>query len=134
MAGGRASRRAREHIEEPFEGELRFRTLAEAEATLLRLESRRKLCSGGANPKELEACRRAGLLIRRRAEMISRNRRVGAWKRALKAEVAVWFRIWLETPEIVLDWLALRKATSDFQRLLREEAKVDNQDSPPGSS
>jgi hypothetical protein len=48
--------------------------------------------------------------------MIARNRRVDPSKRRQKQEVALWFRIWLETPEIFCDWLALRKKTEEFQK------------------
>jgi hypothetical protein len=62
-------------------------------------------------------CRLTGVLGRRRAELIARNRRVNASKRLVKQEVALWFRIWLETPELFTDWLSLRKETRDYQRL-----------------
>jgi hypothetical protein len=41
-------------------------------------------------------------------------------KRAEKQEIATWFRIWLETPDLFFDWLELRKASEEFRGLLRE--------------
>ena len=54
-------------------------------------------------------------LGRRRAEMISRNARVDAQKRAEKEEILNWFRIWLETPDSFFDWLEVRKQSPDFR-------------------
>jgi hypothetical protein len=65
----------------------------------------------------MEYCRRVGALGRRRAELISRNRRVDPRKRLQKREAAVWFRVWLETPELFEDWVSLRKRTEDYLKL-----------------
>jgi len=54
-------------------------------------------------------------LGKRRAEMISRNHKVEAHKRLEKAEIAGWFRIWLETPDAFFDWLEVRKQAPDFR-------------------
>jgi hypothetical protein len=54
-------------------------------------------------------------LGRRRAEMIARNTKVEAHKRAEKSEISHWFQIWLETPEAFFDWLELRKQAAEFQ-------------------
>ena len=54
-------------------------------------------------------------LGKRRAEMISRNQKVEAPKRAEKEEIANWFRIWLENPDAFFDWLDLRKQSPEFQ-------------------
>lgn len=52
-----------------------------------------------------------------RAQSIAANARVQAAKRQEKQEIANWFRIWLETPELFADWLELRKTSEDFRRL-----------------
>lgn len=97
-------------------GVLSFGTLAETEETLARLENLRQRFLAASDKKGVEYCRRLGVLGRRRAEMTARNRRVDPTKRLQKQEVALWFRIWLETPEIFCDWLALRKKTEEFQK------------------
>jgi hypothetical protein len=100
---------------------LKFRSLAEAENTLRLLHSMRKACLENGDAAGLEQCREAGRLIRRRAEMVSRNGKVRPAVRAIKAEIAGWFRIWLETPEIALEWLEMRLSAPDFQALARTE-------------
>ena len=47
--------------------------------------------------------------------MIARNHKVEAQKRAEKEEIANWFRIWLETPDVFFDWLDVRKQSPEFQ-------------------
>lgn len=100
--------------EEEFHDLLHFATLEEAEMCLIRLdELLRKFRAAGeraAAERVLEVAR----LGRRRAEMIARNPKVDAHKRAEKAEVLQWFAIWLEMPEAFFDWLEVRKRAPDF--------------------
>ncbi len=102
--------------EAEFHDLLHFSTLEEAEMCLVRLdELLRKFRAAGesaAAERVLEVAR----LGRRRAEMIARNSKVEAEKRAEKEEVAHWFAIWLETPDAFFDWLEMRKQSPDFQR------------------
>ena len=102
--------------EEEFQDLLHFSTLEEAEMCLIRLDElwRRFVFEGetAAAERALEVAR----LGRRRAEMISRNAKVEAKKRAEKREIAQWFQIWLETPDAFFDWLELRKQSAEFQK------------------
>jgi hypothetical protein len=113
-------------IESPYrealEGILAFASLAEAEETIERLECLRQKYRSESDKKGEEYCRRVARLGRRRAELISRNRRVRMEKRKEKREIATWFGIWLETPEIFADWLILRKKTVEYQELLKAES------------
>jgi hypothetical protein len=94
---------------------LHFGTLAAAEATLRLLDERYRKAQAAADRATLEECRRAALLVRSRAERIARNRRTEPAKRAEKEEIARWFAIWLQTPDLFFDWLALRKAVLNHQ-------------------
>ncbi len=104
---------------EAFEGILQFSTFAEAEETILRLENLCQQYRSASDKKGMEYCRQIAALGRRRAALISRNPRVRREKRLQKQEIAEWFKIWLETPDIFGDWLALRKNTEEFQKLLK---------------
>ena len=103
-----------DQFEEEFEDLLHFKTLADAEVSLMRLDElwRRFQTHGEktAAGRVLEVAR----LGKRRAEMISRNHKVEAHKRAEKEEIASWFRIWLETPDAFFDWLDVRKRSPEF--------------------
>ena len=110
---------------EALAGTLAFGSLAEAEATLRRLD---KLCRNyraASDKKGVDYCRRIAALGRRRAEGISRNRRVGRSKRMQKAEIARWFALWLENPSLFDDWLELRKCTAEYKVLLESEGKPE---------
>jgi hypothetical protein len=100
-----------------FSGLLSFATLAETEKTITRLENLRQRFLAASDKKGVAYCHQLALAGRQRAEMIARNRRVGAGKRLQKREAALWFQIWLETPELFSDWLALRKASEDYRKI-----------------
>jgi phytoene dehydrogenase-like protein len=55
-----------------------------------------------------------------RAGSMAENPRVSPHKRAEKREIATWFRVWLETPDLFFDWLELRKASPEFRQLFTE--------------
>ena len=106
---------AEEKYEEEFEDLLHFKTLEDAEVSIMRLdELMRKFRAHGENAavhRVLEVAR----LGKRRAEMISRSHKVEPHKREEKLEIASWFRIWLETPDAFFDWLDLRKQSPEFR-------------------
>ncbi len=126
-------------IDPPYDkvlrGVLSFTDFSAAEATLQRLEQLRQQYLAAGDAKGVASCRRLAALGRQRAELISRNRRVAHNKRVQKKELANWFRIWLETPELFTDWLALRKEAPAFQRLqgtdtVNSERRKRNIDEP----
>lgn len=109
------------HFEHPYgtllDGLLAFRTLADAERTLTRLEQLRQFFARSDDKKGEEYCRQVGLAGRYRSEGISRNPKVGPRLRTQKREIAEWFRIWLETPELFSGWLELRKRTDEYRAI-----------------
>ena len=108
-------------IESPYRevlaGILAFSTFAEAEETLRKLEILCEQYQSAGDKKGEEYCRRIAVLGRRRAEIISCNKRVRLQKRLQKKEIANWFRVWLETPALFKDWLSLRMRTEEFKKL-----------------
>lgn len=102
--------------EEEFEDLLHFSTLEDAEMCIIRLdELLRKFLAEGERAAA-ERVREVARLGKRRAEMIARNHKVDAQKRAEKEEIAHWFTIWLETPDAFFDWLEVRKQSPEFQK------------------
>ena len=105
---------AEDQYEEEFEDLLHFKTLEDAEVSIMRLdELMRKFRAKGENAA-VERVLNVARLGKRRAEMISRNHKVEAHKRAEKEEIAGWFRIWLETPDAFFDWVDVRKKSPEF--------------------
>jgi hypothetical protein len=100
--------------EEEFTDLLHFSTLEEAEMCLVRLDELLRKFLLDSEQAAAERVREVARLGRRRAEMISRNHKVDANKRAEKEEIAHWFAIWLETPDAFFDWLEVRKQSVDF--------------------
>jgi len=107
---------------EALAGILRFSSFAETERTLRCLENLCRKYRQASDKKGVEYCRQIAFLGRRRAESISRNPKVCFRKRQHKKEVAAWFQIWLETPDLLDDWLAMRKNTAEFRELLESES------------
>jgi hypothetical protein len=107
--------------DQTFRGILAFSSLDEAEQTLKRLEKLRRDYAAASDKKGVDYCRSIASLGRRRAEMISRNKKVIPAKRLQKSEIATWFRIWLETPALFSDWLSMRKGTEEFRILADSE-------------
>ena len=100
--------------EEEFADLLHFSTLDEAEMCLVRLDELLRRFLRENELAAAERVREVARLGRRRAEMIARNQKVDAAKRAEKEEIARWFAVWLETPDAFFDWLEVRKQSPEF--------------------
>lgn len=106
---------AEEQYEEEFEDLLHFKTLEDAEVSIMRLDELMRKFGGKGERAAAERVLNVGRLGKRRAEMISRNHKVEPHKREEKVEIANWFRIWLETPDAFFDWLEVRKHSPEFR-------------------
>lgn len=42
-----------------------------------------------------------------------------AAQRKEQAEIAEWFAVWLQTPDLFTEWVVLRKASTEFKKLFR---------------
>jgi hypothetical protein len=110
-----AQEEAEDQFEEEFEDLLHFKTLGDAEVSLMRLDELLRRFKAHGERAAAERVLEIGRLGKRRAEMIARNHKVEAHKRAEKEEIASWFRIWLENPDAFFDWLDVRKQTPGFR-------------------
>jgi len=106
---------AEEQFEEEFEDLLHFKTLGDAEVSLMRLDELVRRFHAHEEKAAAERVLQIARLGKRRAEMIARNHKVEARKRAEKEEIANWFRIWLENPDAFFDWLDVRKQSPEFR-------------------
>jgi hypothetical protein len=117
---------ARWRMQDPYEAAfrnvLKFSTFEEAASSIRRLDNLRKQFRRTDDREGLRRVRQTVLKGKQRAQMIARNPAVNERKRAEKTEMAEWFTVWLNQPEIFDDWLALRLASKDFHaRFLKEE-------------
>ncbi|HEX8652098.1 MAG TPA: hypothetical protein VF708_14755 [Pyrinomonadaceae bacterium] len=98
-----------------FKNVLKFSDFAQAAASLRRLENLRRQFKRKRDQTGLRRVRETALKGKQRAQMIARNTAVDERKRAEKAEIAEWFALWLQQPEIFDDWLELRQRSADFR-------------------
>src|SRR6266481_898739 len=116
---------AEEQYEEEFEDLLHFKTLEDAEVSIMRLDELMRKFQAHGEHAAVERVLGVARLGKGRAEMISRNHKVEPSKRAEKVEIANWFHIWLETPDAFFDWLDVRKQASDFlAKFPRTESEI----------
>jgi hypothetical protein len=100
-----------------LKGVLKFRDLATAEQSLLRLDALYREYSNAADRLGTTLVRALVKKGKLRARSLGANIRVQAPKRLEKQEIARWFQVWLETPDLFADWLALRKSSDEFRKL-----------------
>ncbi|HUI53235.1 MAG TPA: hypothetical protein VLV88_02810 [Terriglobales bacterium] len=116
---------AEDQFEEEFEDLLHFKTLEDAEVSLMRLDELMRRFQTHGERAAVERVLEIARLGKRRAEMIARNHKVEAHRRAEKEEIASWFRIWLETPDAFFDWLDVRKQSPEFREKFPEALSTE---------
>jgi hypothetical protein len=104
-----------------FRNVLKFSDFAQAAASIKRLDNLRREFARRDDKEGLRRVRDTVLKGKQRAEMIARNAKVDEHKRAEKSEIAEWFRVWLQSPELFADWLDLRQRTDQFKQLLGDD-------------
>ena len=108
-------------MEEPYarrlKGVLQFGDLAAAEASLRQLDAIYREYLQAADRVGTQLVRSLIVKGKQRAGSLAASPRVSQERRQQKQEIATWFRVWLETPEIFFDWLELRKQSEEFLRL-----------------
>jgi hypothetical protein len=116
-----ARRRSADPYEAMLRNVLKFSDFAQAAASLKRLENLRRQLARKKDQEGLRRVRETALKGKQRAQMIAGNKNVDERKRAEKTEIAHWFTVWLQQPEIFEDWLHLRRRSKDFQAQFGEQ-------------
>jgi hypothetical protein len=111
----------REPHDAMFRNVLKFSDFKQAENSIKTLESLRQKFLRENDKKGLLRVYETAQKGKRRAEMISRNKKVEEKNRAEKAEIAEWFTIWLKQPDLFQSWLMVRKRSKDFKQQFSEE-------------
>ena len=118
--------RTQDPYEAAFRNVLKFSTFEEAAASIRRLDNLRKQFRRKGDKEGLRRVQETVLKGKQRAQMIARNQSVNERKREEKAEMAEWFTVWLNQPEIFEDWLSLRLASKDFRARFPEEGPSES--------
>lgn len=116
-----AQRRAADPYEAMFRNVLKFADFAQAANSIKNLDNLRRQFERKKDATGLRRVREVALKGKQRAQMIARNPKVTERKRAEKNEIAEWFTVWLQTPEIFQDWLDLRRRAKDFRERFLEQ-------------
>jgi len=108
-------RRSESPYDAMFRNVLRFSDFKQAVVSIRNLENLRKKFLREGDKEGLRLVRETALRGKSRAQMISKNEKVEPRKRDEKAEIAEWFTIWLQNPDIFESWVELRQNSKDFK-------------------
>lgn len=97
-------------------GELNFADLAKAAESFVKLDHARQQLEGANEDEELKRLRQSVIEIRADTQLRSRSKIADASEREEAKEISDWLMVWLQSPEIFLDWLDLRQRSPEFQK------------------
>jgi len=107
-------------MDEPYAGRLKglleFGDFAKAENSIRKLDAAYREYRELGDRVGVGLVRTLLLKGKQRAASLASNPRLSPQKREEKQEIASWFRVWLEAPDLFADWLDLRKESPEFQR------------------
>ncbi|MGI8467948.1 MAG: hypothetical protein ACR2N3_05795 [Pyrinomonadaceae bacterium] len=103
-----------------FRNVLKFSDFKQALVSIRQLENLRKKFAAENDREGLRLVRETALKGKNRASMIAKNEKVEQRKRDEKSEIAEWFALWLQSPEIFENWIALRQKSADFKNRFPE--------------
>jgi hypothetical protein len=97
-----------------FRNVLKFADFKQALISIRHLENLRRKFAAENDREGLRQVHETALKGKRRAQMIAGNEKVEENKRAEKQEIAEWFTLWLQSPEVFENWIELRRNSKDF--------------------
>jgi tyrosyl-tRNA synthetase len=109
-----AQRRMESPYAPMFRNILKFADFKQALISIRNLENLRRKFAAEHDREGLRQVRETALKGKQRSQMIAGNEKVDEKKRAEKQEIAEWFTIWLQSPEVFENWIELRRNSKDF--------------------
>jgi len=97
--------------------ELNFSGLAEASASIKKLETLRRKFKQNSEQQQLGRLSEMTLKFKQDALGWARSKTVERQKRLEAKEIAQWLTVWLQSPDIFEDWLTLRQRSPEFIQL-----------------
>lgn len=116
-----AERRSEDEYAGVFRNLIKFSTFDQTENTLKSLEILRQKFALENDKEGLRQLFTKARIARERALMITKNAKVKPENKAQKAEIADWFRVWLDTPQLFATWVKLRKKSAEFSDKFGDE-------------
>lgn len=120
------ARRLESPYDAMFRNILKFSDFRQTLISIRQLENLRRKFLKENDKEGLRLVRETALRGQSRARMIAGNEKVDEQKRAEKAEIAEWFTIWLQSPEIFENWVGLRQNSKDFKERFTEPQRRED--------
>ncbi len=121
-----AQRRLESPYDAMFRNVLKFSDFKQTLISIRNLDNLRRKFELENDREGLRLVRETALRGKQRAQMISHNEKVEEKKRAAKKEIAEWFTLWLQSPDIFENWVLLRQNSRDFKENFETE-KIENE-------
>ena len=100
--------------EAAFRDVLNIGGLRSALRSIRNLESLRRKYAGDGDKDGVRLVRETALKGKLAAAETAERERIDAVTRQINAEIAQWFTVWLQTPEVFDEWVNLRQRSQDF--------------------
>ncbi|HTH19010.1 MAG TPA: hypothetical protein VL912_02940 [Candidatus Udaeobacter sp.] len=88
----------------------------QAEALVNELEALRKRFAAEADAEALAELTTFAANARRAAQLLAKDPASDSIRRAEQVEISQWIKVWIQTPNLFADWLALRKSSPEFRK------------------
>jgi hypothetical protein len=98
-----------------FRNILKFADFKQTLISIRQLENLRRKFQAENDKEGLRLVKETAIQGKQRATMIGNSLRVAEQKRLEKLEISEWFTLWLQSPEIFENWVALRMNSKDFK-------------------
>jgi hypothetical protein len=109
-----------------FRNILKFSDFLQTLISIRKLENLRKKFAQENDKEGLRLVKETAIKGKNRALMISKNPKVVQKNRAEKAEIAEWFTLWLQSPEVFENWVELRQKSKDFKEKFEDTNEKEN--------
>lgn len=107
--------------EEQFLGLAFAQGLGQAEEALRIIDTKYRQYLGAGDRTGVRYARQTAMRARQNARVLASQPGRKAVDRLIQEEIARWFSIWLQTPDIFATWLELRKLRPEIRQLLTPE-------------
>ena len=88
----------------------------QGEALLHELEALRQRFAAAADSEGLAELITFAANARRAAQLLAKDPASDSIRRAEQLEISQWIKVWIQTPNLFADWLALRKSSPEFRK------------------
>jgi hypothetical protein len=118
-------RHAKSPYDAMFYNILKMADLAQTAGTIRNLENLRKKLHSENDKEGLRLLKEISIRGKTRAQEMAVDPRLAEAARAENAEIAAWLTLWLQSPELFENWVALRQNSADFKEKFGAPAEGD---------